>query len=101
MNMGKTNFESYSELILSAELNQNIDESVNAYKKLKECRGCGKNFNSTKLFNEHIRLGQDCSIYYKIDYLTFKTCPNQGRNTPLGTYKDLETLRISSPSESK
>ena len=43
-----------------------------------------------KLFNEHIRLDEDCSIYYKLDYLTYKTCTNQGCNTFWETYKDLE-----------
>ena len=49
-----------------------------------------KNFNSMKLFNEHIRLDKDCSIYYKLDYLTYKTCPNEGCNTIWKSYKDLE-----------
>ena len=36
MNVDKANSEAYSELILTAELNLNIDESVNKYKKLKK-----------------------------------------------------------------
>ena len=42
--MDKTDFKYHSKLILTTKLNQNIDENVNIYKKLKECQGCGKNF---------------------------------------------------------
>ena len=90
MDMDKTIFKAYAKLILTTKLNQNIDENVNIYKKLKERQGCGKTFNSVILFNDHIRDDDDCSIYYKLDYLTYKVCPNQGCNTIWKTYKDLE-----------
>ena len=90
MNMDKTNFRAYSKLILTTKLNRNMDENVNIYKKLKECQGCGKTFNSPKLFNDRIRDDEDRPIYYKLDYLTYKVCPNQGCNAIWQTYKDLE-----------
>ena len=50
------------------------------------------NPNSVKLFNEHIRNDDDCSIYYKLDYSSYKACLNHGRNTIWGAYNDLENI---------
>ena len=46
--------------------------------------------NIAKNPNCHIREDEDCSIYYMLDYLPYKVCPNKGCNTIWGAYKGLE-----------
>ena len=56
---------------------------------LLKCIICNMEFNTTKLYNDHIRNDNDCSIYHKIDSLIPKKCPNKGCNTTWDTYNDL------------
>ena len=48
------------------------------------------NFNSIKSPYGHVRDDKDCSIYYNVDYLSRKICPNKGCNAIWRTYKELE-----------
>ena len=54
----------------------------------KQCEGCGKHFDTTRQFRKHIRAGDDCPIYYKISYLTYKLRPDKECNAIWKTYKD-------------
>ena len=63
MDMAKSTCSFSPKLILTAKVNENVDENINIYKKRRECQGCGKIFNSAKLFGDHIRNGEDCPIY--------------------------------------
>ena len=89
MDTDKSNFEYFSKND-TAYQNKSKYWWKCKYIKTKECKGCGNISNSIKLFNDHIRTDDDCSIYYKLDYLTYKIWPNQCRNTIWETYNDLE-----------
>ena len=95
MDMGKPTVEFFARLIMAAKIDNEIDEDINIYKNAKQCQWRGETFNVTKKFNDHIREDEDCSIYYTIDYLSRKKCPQEGCRTIWEPYKDKEnTLNI-------
>ena len=80
LNFVKTTFDYQNETM----------DLTNDNNKLLKCIICNTEFNTTKLYNDHIRNDNDCSIYHKIDSLIPKKCPNTGCNTTWDTYKDLD-----------
>ena len=86
----KAKFYYYSKLILTTTTRiigeVKDDNRRTTYSGI--CGRCGNEFSNSKTYNIHIRKDGDCSIYYKLKYLT--TAVRKRRNTLWGDVKDLE-----------